>query len=304
LLAAATETGLLSQLEQALPPPPAPPEPPLLPLAGSPAVRQRLLLTLLLLGVVGLYRTWDLRGYTADGLALLTGRTRAYGYRYTEAFLSQIARADGAERWTSALAAWTTRLWHSTEGTGEAEHPSALTYYVDGHRKPVYSDVLIPRGLIGRLGVVLGCRALLLLHDEQGHPLFVTTHRGDQHLITGIPTFLARYEQHVGNTQIARMIVDREGMATDFLAGLHEQGRRVVTILQTNQYQDLSSLYVKVGLGPLDQGSARKCLAQLRTAGERLSPPHGLTDLRRSCFPGPLSWDYRRLEGRASSTQI
>jgi transposase len=31
---------------------------------------------------------WDLRGYTADGLALLTGRKRAYGYRYTEAFLS------------------------------------------------------------------------------------------------------------------------------------------------------------------------------------------------------------------------
>ena len=45
---------------------------------------------------------------------------------------------------------------------------------------PVYSEVLIPRGLIGRLGVVLGCRALLLLHDEHGHPLFVTTHRGDR----------------------------------------------------------------------------------------------------------------------------
>jgi hypothetical protein len=61
---------------------------------------------------VGLQRTWDLRGYTADGLALLSGRTRAYGFRYTEAFLSQIARADGAERFTDALACWTTHLWH------------------------------------------------------------------------------------------------------------------------------------------------------------------------------------------------
>jgi hypothetical protein len=43
-------------------------------------------LTLLFLGAVGIPRTWDLRGYTADGLALLTGRTRAYGYRCTEAF--------------------------------------------------------------------------------------------------------------------------------------------------------------------------------------------------------------------------
>ena len=151
LLAAAAETGLLIQLEQALP---TTPTPACLPLAGSTAVRRRLLLTLLFLGAVGLRRTWDLRGYTADGLALLTGRTRAYGYRYTEAFLSQVARADGAERFTDALACWTTHLWHSMGETGEAEHPRSLTGYVDGHRKPVYSDVLLPRGLIGRLGIV------------------------------------------------------------------------------------------------------------------------------------------------------
>ena len=81
---AATETGLLTQLEEALPPAP---DPTCLPLAGSAAVRRRLLLTLLFLGAVGLPRAWDLRGYTADSLALLTGRKRAYGYRYTEAFL-------------------------------------------------------------------------------------------------------------------------------------------------------------------------------------------------------------------------
>jgi hypothetical protein len=197
---------------------------------------------LLFLGAVGLHRTWDLRSYTGDSLALLTGRKRAYGYRYTEAFLSQVADADGAEHLTDALASWTTRLWHAPgENTGETEHPHALTCFVDGHRKPVYSDMLVPRGLIGRLGVILGCRALLLLHDEQGHPLFVTTHRGYQHLTVGVPAFLAWYEQHAGNSQVTRMIVDREGMATEFLASLHAEERSVVTILQTNQYRDLSS---------------------------------------------------------------
>ena len=204
-------------------------------------MRRRLLLTLLFLGAVGLQRTWDLRGYTADGLALLTGRMRAYGYRYTETFLSQIARADGAERFTDALACWATQLWHPTKDPGEAEHPYALTCYVDGHRKPVYSEVLIPRGLIGRLGVILGCRALLLLHDEQGHPLCVTIHRGDQHLTVGVPVFLARYEQQVEHARVTRFIVDREGMATEFLASLHAEGRSVVTILQTSQYRDLTS---------------------------------------------------------------
>ena len=246
LLAAATETGLLTQLEQALPPPA---DPACLPLAGSTAVRRRLLLTILFLGAVGVERTWDLRGYTSGGLALLTGRTRAYSYRYTEAFLSQVARADGAERFTDTLACWTTHLWHPTEETAAAEHPHhlhALTCYVDGHRKPVYSNVLLPRGLIGRLSVVLGCRALLLLHDAQGHPLCVTTHRGDQHLTAGVPAFLERYEQQVKTSQVARMIVDREGMATEFLARLHAEGRIVITILQTNQYRDLSS-FCEVG---------------------------------------------------------
>jgi len=174
-------------------------------------MRRRLLLTLLFLGAIGLSRTWDLRGYTADGLALLTGRAQAYGYRYTEQFLSQMACADGAERFTDAFASWATHLWHGSapaEGSGESGRaeapmlPHALTCYVDGHRKPVYSDVLLPRGLIRRLGVVLGCRALLLLHDEHGHPLFVNTHRGDQHLTAGVPAFLARYEQHAEHSQV------------------------------------------------------------------------------------------------------
>ena len=182
-------------------------------------MHQRLLLTLLFLGVVGLHRTRDLRGYTADGLALLTGRKRAYGYRYTEVFLSQVAHFDGAERLTDALAHWTRQLWHPLNDASESK--SALTCYVDGHRKPVYSDMLIPRGLIGRLGTILGCRALVLLHDEQGHPLLATTQRGDQHLMVGLPAIIARYEAHQEYAKVKQIIVDREGMATEFLAGLY-----------------------------------------------------------------------------------
>ena len=92
---------------------------------------------------------------------------------------------------------------------------------VDGHRKPVYSDTLIPRGLVGRLGTILGCRALVLLHDEHGHPLLATTHRGDQHLMVGLPAIIERYEHNEEHVQAKRIIVDREGMATEFLASLH-----------------------------------------------------------------------------------
>lgn len=81
----------------------------------------------------------------------------------------------------------------------------------------------------------------MLLHDEQGHPLLATTHRGDQHLMLGLPSIIALYEQQEALAHIERIIVDREGMGTEFLASLHAEGRTVVTILLTNQSRDLSS---------------------------------------------------------------
>ena len=112
------------------------------------ASRRMLVLTLLFLGVVGLRRTWDLRGYTGDALALLSGRKRAYGYFHTERLLSQMAQANGAGNLdrcacsldSSALAPASTRTL-----------AQSATFYIDGHRKPVYTEALIPRGLVGRL---------------------------------------------------------------------------------------------------------------------------------------------------------
>ena len=117
----------------------------------------------------------------------------------------------------------------------------APVFYVDGHRKPVYADALIPRGLIVRTGKILGCRALVVLHDHEGHPLLVTTHRGDQHLTIGLPDILAHYEQAAGMALLKRIVVDREGMSAEFLAALASEGRTVVTILRTDQYTGLES---------------------------------------------------------------
>jgi hypothetical protein len=179
LLAAAHETHLLSQLEEVLPmkrasssaPQPSPHRlfPP----------QRSLLLTLLFLPAVELHRFWDLRSYTGGELALLTGRTRPYSYRHTERFLLTLAAAQADQTLTEALARWTAAVWQVGARNGEASSPH---FYVDGHRKPVYTENLIPRGLIGRLGKIAGCRALMLLHDEQGHPRLSTTHRGDLHL--------------------------------------------------------------------------------------------------------------------------
>ena len=67
----------------------------------------------------GLRRTHDLRGYSGDALAVLTGRHRAYGYCHTERFLSQLAKAEGAEALTTALGSWTTQLWKAGSEGGK-----------------------------------------------------------------------------------------------------------------------------------------------------------------------------------------
>jgi hypothetical protein len=243
LLAAAHETALLSQLEAAV-----------LARGGTPKIshppaqclsqpQRTLLLTLLFLNAVGLQRPWDLRTYTGSELGLLTGRPQPYSYRHVERFLRRLATADADEAFTAALAEWTSTLWQVKARSQEASSPHV---YVDGHRKAVYTDTLIPRGLIGNSGKILGCRTLVLLHDNQGHPLLATTHRGDLHLTNGMPQTLTHYEQATAGLHLTNFVVDREAMAADFLAQMSAQGRTITTILKTNQYSGLSS-FTNVG---------------------------------------------------------
>ena len=114
-------------------------------------------------------------------------------------------------------------------------------------RLAVYSDVLVPRGPVGKLGgKILGCRELVVLHDQQGHPRLSTTHRGDQHLTQGAPQVLHRYEQVTDLVHLDYLVVDREGMAAEFLFQLHTEGRRVITLLRSNQCKNEES-FTEVG---------------------------------------------------------
>jgi hypothetical protein len=235
------------------------------------------LLTLLFLEAVGLRRTWDLRGYTGQALALLTDRRLAYGYRHMERFLAELAQIGAGEVLTDALASWTASLWKRQPHVADGLIP---IFYIDGHRKAVYADSLIPRGLVGRLEKVLGCRALVVLHDQEGHPLLVTTHRGDQHLTIGLPTMITRYEQAAGLHRVERIVVDREGMAAEFLATLASEGRTMVTVLRTDQYSGLESFQEVGEFVPLRVDRQGKVIREVALARFSLSlPEHGGQEL-------------------------
>jgi hypothetical protein len=240
----------------------------------NPAVIARLLLTLLFLPVAGLARTWDLRSYTGTMLGVVTGRERAYSQRYTERFLARLAHAGAAERLTKVVAKWTWELWQGEQS--EAPQPGApAVFYVDGHRKAVYSDVLVPRGPVGKLGgKILGCRELVVLHDADGHPLLATTHRGDQHLTIGVPQLLHCYEQATDQTQVQRIVVDREGMAAEFLAQLKLEGRQVITLLRSDQYEGEASFEQVGEWQPWRSNRRGQLICEVASARFRLPRPN------------------------------
>jgi hypothetical protein len=267
------------------------------------------LLTLLFLEAVGLRRTWDLRSYTGQALALLTGRRLAYGYRSIERFLAELAQIRADEVLTETLALWTASLWKPRPRVVDTPVP---VFYIDGHRKAVYADDLIPRGLVGRLGKILGCRALVVLHDQEGHPLLVTTFRGDQHLTLGLPAIIACYEQAAGLHSIERVVVDREGMAAEFLAALASEGRMVVTVLRTDQYTGLESFREVGEFVPLHVDRQGKVTREVALARLSVSLPEHpgqelelrvalIRDLCRHVLPeespededGPPRWDEK-----------
>lgn len=298
-LPAAHQTGLLTAFQTALQPRLLTAAPALRLTHNQPATlrSQMLTLTLLFLEAVGLQRPWDLRGYTSQALALLTGRRLAYGYRHTERFLTELASVGADAPLTEALACWTASLWKP--GPQGRENPTPV-FYVDGHRKPVYADSLIPRGLIGRTGKVLGCRALVVLHDQEGHPLLVTTHRGDQHLTIGLPAMLTHYEQAAGLASLKRIVVDREGMSAEFLAALAGEGQTVVTVLRTDQYTGVESFREVEEFVPLQADRHGKVIREVALARFGLPLPEHpgqelevrvalIRDLRRLLLKAPSS---------------
>jgi hypothetical protein len=248
--------------------------------------RRSRLLTLLLLSAYGLRRPRDLRSYSGDALGLLAKRKRAYGYWCLERFLTHLACGNGAESFTTMLGTWTAKLWQEVEQESD-------DFYVDGHHKPVYSQRLVPRGLIGRTGKILGCRALMLLHDHQGHPRLVLTGRGDWHVMEGLCELVSRYEGITRAPLSRRIVVDREGMGATFLKKRKEEEQAVVTLLRSNQYQGIESFsdvgtfvpltFDRHGLLTREVAPARFSLALPEETGESLAVQVALIRDLRAC---------------------
>lgn len=72
---------------------------------------------------------------------------------------------------------------------------------------------------------------------------------------------------------VKRIIVDREGMAAEFLAALHVAGRTVISVLRTDQYAGLESFTDVGSFVPLRVSTSGKVVREVAPASIALSLP-------------------------------
>jgi len=205
---------------------------------SSQTTRERHLLTLLTMPVLGLFKPCDLNGYSGTALCLLTGRHRPYSADEMDHFILSCIRVGWTESLTADVAGWATQLW-ATDAPQATEAPAYL--YWDWHVKVVYSAYHLPRTEHGTSDRIVGARKQLMLHDTDGHLLFMRTYRGDTHLIDGMLDGTAYYEGLAESQRLTHQIFDREGLSVAHLKELIDDNRQVITCLKSNQYNGLDS---------------------------------------------------------------
>ncbi len=203
--------------------------------------RERHLLTLLEMQVLGLFKPHDLDTYSGTALGLTTGRGRPYSADEMGHFILSCVRAGWVEPLTADAARWATQLW-GAETNRSSDEPAYL--YWDWHVKTVYSDYHVPRTKHGTSGRIVGARKQLMLHDAAAHLLLLRTYRGDTHLIEGMQDGGAYYEGLAESHRLTHQIFDREGLSVVYfkeLADDEEVERQFTTCLRSNQYDGVES---------------------------------------------------------------
>jgi hypothetical protein len=200
--------------------------------------RDRHLLTLLTMPLLGRFKPHALNTYSGTALGLLTGRGRPYSADEMEHFILNSVRLGWAEALTAAAASWATQLW-AVDGPPAPEAEPYL--YWDWHVKTVYSDAHLPRTKHGTRDRIVGARKQLMLHDAAGHLLLMRTYRGDTHLIEGMVDGAAYYEGLAESQRLTHQIFDREGLSVAHFKALLEDDRQFTTCLRSNQYNSQGS---------------------------------------------------------------
>jgi len=110
------------------------------------------------------------------------------------------------------------------------------TFYIDCHKKVVWTKKNIPKGLHATRNKILKCLDVYFIHDCNGVPILPWSRPGDSHLVNELLPIVAELERAVGKNIVKLVIFDREGVSLALFNEITERGKRFITILKDNQY--------------------------------------------------------------------
>jgi len=110
------------------------------------------------------------------------------------------------------------------------------TFYIDCHRKVLWTKKNVPKGLHATRNKILKCLDVYFIHDCNGMPILPWSRPGDSHLVNELLPILRELETAVGKDIVKLAIFDREGLSVALFSEITDRGKKFVTILKDNQY--------------------------------------------------------------------
>lgn len=201
-------------------------------ISGSRKVLSRKIETLLYMPIFQMERIWHFKTvYPRDGLGGLSGSGLPYKYHTLDNFLRELPRLDIDKILSRDLARAYIEVFNLNFETKEEQ-----TFYIDCHKKVLWTKKNVPKGLHATRNKILKCLDVYFIHDCNGMPILPWTRPGDSHLVNEIMPIIEELEKSVGKEIVKLVIFDREGVSLALFREFTKRGKRFVTILKTNQY--------------------------------------------------------------------
>jgi hypothetical protein len=194
-----------------------------------------------------LFGIGKLTGYDVIEHPLATLLGRGYQSSTLNQFLGQLERINAGEVLLPAL---------RPKDTGEPKEPrdgdaSGDRIYIDGHMIGLWSRVAMHKGKITMLGRIMAGSQAVIAHNQAGQAVFVTYQPPDIRM----PHFILVYcQQIVTVTGVDVFVIDREVNSVELARLFHEAHLGVLSMLDRNQYDGLSSWHT-TRIGELADGS-------------------------------------------------
>ncbi len=199
--------------------------------AGRKAISRKIE-SLLYMPIFQMERIWHFKTvYPRDGLGALSGTGLPYKYHTMDKFLREISLLDIDKQLSRDLA----RAYIEVFGL-KFETQEEQTFYIDCHKKVVWTKKNIPKGLHATRNKILKCLDVYFIHDCNGVPILPWSRPGDSHLVNELLPIVTELEKAVGKDIVKLAIFDREGVSLALFREITKRGKRFITILKDNQY--------------------------------------------------------------------